>query len=194
MFPEAKWLDALALPTKVTGGIAVACAILLTLDFFQLLPLAAFGSVAWHVVLTAGVIFGCLFCAALIDLAFRHNAASKKVRRADARRKAIKDEKEAAIQKSRDRVVKTLDYLSEDEIAYVADALRKNAQSFQTYVNSPPVTAMIGKGLVYTPGGPHHQDYYPFSFNDFVWEAILESREDFIAKDDAFKAAKQKRR
>ncbi len=87
-----------------------------------------------------------------------------------------------------------LDYLAEEEIGYVAEQLPKNAQSFMTYVHSPPVTNMMGKGLVYTPGGDHHQDYYPFSFHDFAWAAMLERRDEFIAKDDAFKAAKPERR
>jgi hypothetical protein len=49
----------------------------------------------------------------------------------------------------------------------------------------------MGKGLVWTPGGQHHQDHYPFSFYDFVWEKLLERKEEFIAKDEAYKRAEE---
>jgi hypothetical protein len=58
-----------------------------------------------------------------------------------------------------------------------------------------------GKGLVWTPGGRHNQDHYPFSFWDFVWAKLVERREEFLAKEaehvraeEAAKAAERRRR
>jgi hypothetical protein len=47
----------------------------------------------------------------------------------------------------------------------------------------------LGKGLVWTPGGTHHQDYYPFSFHDFVWAVLLERKDEFLAKEEKHKRA-----
>ena len=80
--------------------------------------------------------------------------------------------------------MKRLDYLSVREIAYVADCLRKNEQSFLAYANSGAVSNMMAKGLVGSPGGTHHQDYYPYYFGDFVWEALLARKDEFIEKDN----------
>lgn len=63
--------------------------------------------------------------------------------------------------------------------------------SFYTYVYSPPASNLQGKGLVWTPGGTHNQDHYPFSFYDFVWEALTPRKDEFIAKDDTNKRAKE---
>ena len=38
--------------------------------------------------------------------------------------------------------------------------------------------------LVDTPGGTAHGDHYPYFIVDFVWEALLARREEFLAKDD----------
>jgi hypothetical protein len=60
-----------------------------------------------------------------------------------------------------------------------------------TYVYSPPVSVLQGKRLVWTPGGAHHQDYYPFSFHDFAWRTLLERKDEFIAKDEEHKRAEE---
>jgi hypothetical protein len=41
----------------------------------------------------------------------------------------------------------------------------------------------MGKGLVYTPGGTHHQDHYPYTIADFAWKVILERKEEILEKD-----------
>ncbi len=48
---------------------------------------------------------------------------------------------------------------------------------------------MTAKRLIFTPGGTHHRDHYPYSFFDFVWEEILRRKDEFIEKDDAHKEA-----
>jgi hypothetical protein len=77
-----------------------------------------------------------------------------------------------------------------EEIRYVADALRKNEQSFTAWVHSPYMSNLMAKGLVATPGGTHNQDYYPFYFLDFAWNALLARKDEFIAKDDEHKRRK----
>jgi hypothetical protein len=49
---------------------------------------------------------------------------------------------------------------------------------------------LMAKGLVATPGGTHNQDYYPFYFLDFAWNALLARKDEFIAKDDEHKRRK----
>lgn len=35
---------------------------------------------------------------------------------------------------------------------------------------------------------------YPFSFHDFVWEALLERKDEFVAKDVGHKRAEEERK
>jgi hypothetical protein len=51
-----------------------------------------------------------------------------------------------------------------------------------------------GKGLVWNPGDPHHQDNYPFCFYDFAWDAIRARKDEFAAKDKEFKEANKGKR
>jgi hypothetical protein len=109
-----------------------------------------------------------------------------------ASRRALRHkEKEEQLTAQRNQIVARLDHLSEEEIRYIADSLRKGSPTFYSYVHSPPVSILRGKGLVWTPGGTHHQDHYPFSFHDFVWEQLLERKDEFLAKDEERKRAKE---
>ena len=85
---------------------------------------------------------------------------------------------------NRKAVLTSLDYLSHEEIYFAAKSLRSGTPTFYTYVHSPAVGIMVGKGLVWTTGGQHNRDQYPFSFHDFVWEALLDRKAEFIAKDE----------
>ena len=87
-----------------------------------------------------------------------------------------------------------LDYLSKEEIAVVARVLRDGSPSFYAYVYSPPVSLLQGKRLIWTPGGPHHQDHYPYSFHDFVWRVLLERKDEFFAKHEEHKRAEEERK
>ncbi|MGO7451832.1 hypothetical protein ACCS81_07465 [Rhizobium ruizarguesonis] len=194
MIPDAKWLDALSLPARVTGGITGACILLLLLDNVGVLPLSVFGAIAWHIVLASGVFFGCLFTGSIVDLAVKQWQIVAKPRRLAAERQAIRDEKATERKEREEQVLRRLDYLSEEEIHYVAASLSSNSQSFQTWVNSSGVASLIGKGLVYSTGTQHHRDHYPFSFYDFAWDAIVARRDEFIEKDKTLKATKGVRR
>jgi len=85
------------------------------------------------------------------------------------------------------QVLKRLDYLSKEEVRLVADCLRKNQQSFLAPGFSGHVNNLQAKGFVGSPGGTYHRDHVPYYFGDFVWEALVRRKEEFIAKDDAHK-------
>lgn len=40
----------------------------------------------------------------------------------------------------------------------------------------------MGKGLLYTPGGSHHREHYPFTIDDFAWEELLKRKDEFLEK------------
>jgi hypothetical protein len=104
------------------------------------------------------------------------------------RRKALRDEKTQEREQQRVAMLSHLDHLSRWEVSIVADALEGNSPTFYTYVYSPPVSMLQGKNLVWTPGGSHNQDHYPFSFHSFVWDELLKRREEFLEKEKAFLA------
>jgi hypothetical protein len=61
-------------------------------------------------------------------------------------------------------------------------------------VHSSSASLLGSKGLIYTPGGTHHQDYYPFVVNDFVWQYLLDNKEDIIAKDEENKRLEEEKK
>jgi len=187
---DPKWLDALKLPLRVTAAIAVSSAILLACNLVGLLDLGPLTPYARPALIILPVVFGALSLVAAAEpliapLRERQRQSLLAARRAS--RKKREDEKRAAVEQI---VLARLDHLSAEEIHYVADCLRKGTPSFYTYVNSPAVSMMQGKMLVWTPGGTHHQDHYPFSFYDFVWAALLARQAEFTSKDDDHQRAK----
>lgn len=80
-------------------------------------------------------------------------------------------------------VLARIDYLSGAELRYVAEALRRNEQSFTAYAESPHVATLKAKGFVHTPGGVYEMDF-PFVFLDFAWKALLARKPELLAKDD----------
>jgi hypothetical protein len=103
------------------------------------------------------------------------------------RRQIRREETERVRAEFESRALARLDFLSGEEIGYVAASLRKNQQSFTAWVHSPHVSNLMAKELVGSPGGTHHQDHYPYYFFDFAWAALLQRRDEFIAKDDEHK-------
>jgi hypothetical protein len=191
MIPDAKWLDALKLPLKVTIGVAIASFVLLILDLKGLLDFGQYGAIARLALILLSVVFSILAVVGIVDELL---APVREKRRQSvlAARRAVRrkehDEQRSAAQRE---ALARLDHLSKEEIRVVADCLRDGSPSFFTYVHHPPVTMLMGKGLVWTPGGQHHQDHYPFSFHDWIWEKLLERKDEFIAKDDEFKKAEE---
>ena len=196
MLPDSGWINALKLPTKVIGGLSLSSAALLLLDHFGLFDLSVFGGLAKPVVVVVFVVFGCLLVATAIEVVAGPRAAKKQSAILAERRQQRSKEKEDQRAASQEKAIAALDHLSGWELKYVADALREGSPSFYTYVHSPPVAQLMAKNLVFTPGGTHHQDHYPFTFRDFIWDAMKKQKDELIAKSDAFEAreAEKKRR
>lgn len=191
MIPDAKWLDALKLPLKVTIAVALASAAILALSLMGLLDLTPFGPFAGPVLTILFVIFSILAVVGVIDF-LMVPLREKRRQSALATRRAVRRREENEQQAAQHaQIIARLDHLSKEEIRYVADSLRKGSPSFYTYIYSPPVTLLQGKSLVWTPGGPHHRDHYPFTFHDFVWEKLLERRDEFFAKEEQHKRAEE---
>lgn len=135
-------------------------------------------------ILIGALFFGCLcltLAAGLIYDARIHNrkrtllAERHELRRVDRARDKVEYQAQA---------LKRLDHLTDREISYIADCLRKNEQSITTWVYSPEMANLGAAGLVGSPGGKHHQDYYPYFIADFAWAELLKRKDEFIAKDD----------
>jgi hypothetical protein len=191
MIPDAKWLDALKLPLKVTIAVALASIALLTLDLTGLFDLGPLGTFTRPVLIILSVVFAILAIVGIIDHILAPFREKRRQSALVSRRAVRRKEREAQFAAERQRIIARLDHLSKEEIHYVADSLRKGSPSFYTYVYSPPVSMLQGKQLVWTPGGTHNQDHYPFSFSDFVWEKLVERKNEFLAKDEEHKRAKK---
>lgn len=176
---DAKFLEVLSLPAKIIGGLFAFTAVSLIIDTWLMPTLLG----AWRPYFILGaLLFGCLFVSQMIALTIETFKISKKPSVLAERRKVLKDERIQERFAAEKAVLKRLDHLSPDELSFVADALRAQSQSFTGWVHSGDLSNMQMKGLIITPGGEHHADYYPFSFPDFVWEEVLARRIELIEK------------
>jgi hypothetical protein len=191
MILDPKWLDALKLPLKATIGIALSSGLLLYLDLRHLLDLGPLGAFTRPILIILSVVFTVLSVVGILDQLLLPLREKRQQSVLAARRAIRRKEEEEQIAAEREQVIARLDHLSKEEIRYVAGCLRNGSPSFYTYVFSPPVSMLQGKQLVWTPGGQHHQDHYPFSFHDSVWKELLARKEEFIAKDDEHKRAEE---
>jgi hypothetical protein len=182
IWPDPKWIDALKLPITPIVGVAATSAILLTLYYFGVIPAGWLSPYILLGILAAGILAGCIGVLTLVAYLFRPYRERKKQELLSARRSIKDTEKKAARAELQAAVLYRLDYLSAPELRYLYDCIEANSSSFQAYVYSPPVTLLQGKGLVWTPGGPHHQDHYPFLFYDFVWKEALARKDEFLAR------------
>ncbi|MCG7895318.1 MAG: super-infection exclusion protein B [Candidatus Thiodiazotropha taylori] len=191
---DANWLNALKLPTKVISGLFLASIILLSLDGPEALDLSIFGGLAKPIVILICVVSGALTFTAAITFVIDLVGAKKRkilLRQRRSLRKAEQDEERANRKK---QVLERLEHLSNEELSLLADCLKENSQTFTTWAHSPYAATLGSKGLIYTPGGTHHQDYYPFIVNDFVWKHLLENKDDIIAKDDENKRIEEQKK
>lgn len=182
--PDSSWINALKLPTQVMIGLCIASVVLLGFDHAGILALVDFGQLVKPSVIVVAVVSGALSItgigAFITDLLMGHRKQSLLALRREVKLQEEKIRREKAESVALERI----DHLSSQEIRHLADCLRKESQSFYTYVHTPSVTTLIGKGLVYTPGGQHHQDYYPFTVSDFAWKALLVRKDEILAKDN----------
>lgn len=181
--PDSNWINALRLPTQVMIGLCLACVAVLGLDWAGILALADFGQLTKPAVIVLAVLSCSLSItgvgAFIKDQLMGHRKHSLLAARRELKLQEAKTRRESAESAALERI----DYLSSQEIRHLADCLRKGSQSFYTYVHSPSVTTLMGKGLVYTPGGAHNQDYYPFTIADFAWKTLLARKDEIIARD-----------
>lgn len=184
ILPDVNWLNALKLPTRVMLGIFLASVVLLILDKKEIVVLGDLWTPAKAVVIILMVVSGSLSLAGIggfiFDQFMKHRGRTLLSERRTERQKEREERRREAQEAALDRI----EHLSPRELRYLAKCVRDNSQSFYTYVHSPPVTTLMGKGLVYTPGGTHNQDHYPFTIHDFAWKALLERRDEILSRDD----------
>lgn len=185
---DFKWPDSLKMsPTQMIGA-AVATSVLLVVHHQGYLDIPKPEYKEWvRPVLTIATVAFWAF--GLGEIVMRPLNERRRTAMLAARRE-VRRKEEAQIQAEHQAtVLARLDHLSKEELAYVADCIRKGTPSFLTYMYHGPVALLCYKGLVATPGGNHHQDHYPFMFLDFVWKDILERSDEFIKKDAEHKKA-----
>lgn len=183
LLPDPKWADALKLPTKVLAGLFLAAVAFLLLDHYGVLRLGDFHAQLRTGLIAAAVILGCLTLTSLVAEAWGAVKQSRKAGQLEARRSLRKKEADDRLAEAQATVLKRLEHLSTEEIHVLAEALRRPAQSFVWSLHDGTISNLMGKHLVTSPGGTHHQDYYPFTIPDFVWAALLERRDEFLEKD-----------
>lgn len=181
---DPKWLDALSLPAKVTGGLCAFFALALAMDSY-FTPLLG----SWRPMFILGALFtGCLFGATMIAAAKEAIVERGKPAKLAKRRQLVREDQareRAEAKAERESIIrKRIETLSDDEVRHVAKALRAGSPSFKSWANDGDLSNLMHRGLLTSPGGTHHQDYYPFSFPDDVWAILVENRDAILAKDD----------
>jgi len=194
MFPDAKWLDALKLPVRLKLAIVAACGALFYLFRTKVITFGPLDGLVTALLLVAVVVFVIVLVFDGLAWLGRPLAEKRRLSLLAKRRRAIRDEKDEQRQQRRVAVLAQLDQLSRWEVQILADALEGGSPTFYNYVYSPPIAMLQAKHLVWTPGGAHNQDHYPFCIADFVWEELERRRNEFLEKEKAFKAEEEANR
>ncbi len=99
-------------------------------------------------------------------------AASKRVREADAATKqAIATRKDLV-----ERAIDRLDSLSDKEIAYLAAAVRDRQQTIFTHLHDPVASSLVDKGfLKFGSGGAPLR--FPYHCHDDIWDLLVENQD-----------------
>ena len=180
-------LNSLKLPAHISAGLFLCSLLLLVFDYFSLINLTEIHPLARPGTIIAATVFGCLYLAAIGQVVYNDWKQRHKITQLARRRELHRAEAKRDLAELQAQILKRLDYLSKEEVRIVADCLRKNQQSFLASGFSGHVRNLQAKGFVGSPGGTYHRDRVPYYFGDFVWEALLLRKEEFIAKDDAHK-------
>ncbi|MEP5266095.1 MAG: hypothetical protein ABJQ63_01885 [Lentilitoribacter sp.] len=178
------WVNALKLPAKVFAGTFLASIFTLILNSQKYIDLDSLHLSAKLVVVLLAVFSGFLWLAAIFDFFKERTINKEKVNGLAVRRKLRQTEKATAQREMEQKLIGRLNHLSAEEIHYVAKCLKEGSPSFYTWADSPAVGQLCAKNLAYSTGGLHHGDHYPFSFYDFVWDAILERQDEFVEIDN----------
>jgi hypothetical protein len=164
------------------------------LELFKLLDLGPIGPIAFPVLIIIAVVSTAMAIVGIINFVLTPFFNIKRQSKLELRRSLRQKEQNEKRVKQEQSIISRLDYLSKEEITVVVNALQRGSPTFYTYVHSPPVGMLQGKMMVWTTGGSHHQDHYPFSFHDFVWEALIERKDVFLAKDAENKRNEEQRK
>jgi superinfection exclusion protein B len=184
MIPDSKWLDALKLPTRILFGLFIFFLAMIVLDQYKLITLSSFGESTRLILIITALLFGSLTFTSIIGFFIDIFIGSRKhsaLRNRRIIREKEQEENRALYEK---KVIERIEHLSQYELNHLADALRENSQSFYTWIHSPYASTLAAKGMIYTPGGTHLQDHYPFTINDFVWKELLKRKDEILKRDD----------
>ena len=128
MIPDPRWLAALKyLPSKTVAGLFLASLLLLILNLLGIVPLAAFNAL-----LPIAVALVAIACAAFLaggEIYDRYKE-QQKATKLSARRQVRRAERDAARAEAEVTVLQRIDHLSEGELRYIAEALRRGEQTF----------------------------------------------------------------
>lgn len=188
MFPDAKWLDALKLPIRLKLAIIAACGTTYVLLWKEMISLGPLDTIISTLLLIAVVVFGIVAIFDGMDFLFQPLAEKRRLTLLAKRRSALQADKQKAREEKRSQVIKQLDRLSRQEIGLLVNVMKGGSPTFYYYVHAPAVTMLQAKYIVWTPGGPHHQDHYPFSISDHVWDELQKRKDEFFEKEEAYKA------
>jgi len=190
IIPDLSWASALKMPTKIIVGLFLFFTLTLLLGTLEVIDLSDKNTKSAVIVLA--VLFGCLTTASIGAIFFDHLKMTRKIGLV-AKRRSMRQESDLAKRAEYEaNALSRLDFLSKEELYYVADCLKKNEQSFLAYAHSGPIATLIAKGLVATPGGIYNRNYYPYMFLDFAWRELLRRKEEFITKEASLKAIEKK--
>jgi hypothetical protein len=182
---DPKWLEAFKLPTRALAGLCIFSIAMIVLDQYKVFELKTFGEMTRPILIVVAVLSGSLAITSIIGYFVEVFTSGRKYSVLSNRRKIREQEQKEGRAEYEKKVIERIDHLSQYELKHLADALRENSQSFYTWVHSPYAATLTGKGMIYTTGGTHHQDHYPFTINDFVWKALLERKEELLNLDEA---------
>jgi hypothetical protein len=180
---DPKWLELFKLPMRAAISLSLASAALLALVYLKLLDLGLIGVIALPILIIVAIVSTIMTVVRIAELFFYPLYEKRRFSALEIRRAVRRKEQDEHRSNTEKAVLSQLDYLSKEEIGVVITALNRGSPTFFTYVHSPAVGILLGKSLVWSPGGHHNQDHYPFSFHDFVWKVLLERKEEFFTKD-----------
>lgn len=182
-FLDSDWINALKLPTRVMSGLFIACTIVLALNSWGVLAVDELGVAAKPIVMLLAIFSGSLAATGIVGLFWDQWESRRKHSLLTARRKEKLAREAEARTAAEQAALERIDHLSSKELRHLAACLRSGSQSFTAWAHDPAVATLMGKHLVYTPGGTHHQDHYPFTIHDFVWKALLARKEELLERD-----------
>jgi fatty acid desaturase len=129
MWPDLRWLvDALKLPQKVIPGLLLFCLLLSVFNFFAIVSLAAISALALPIAIVLTLLFGSLSLVAIgaviYDVLMQRHRKTLLAHRREIRHEEAQQE----LAQRQAAALARLDYLSKEEIRYVANCLWKNEQ------------------------------------------------------------------